>query len=98
MLWVRIIGFSILGLGALVVWINFYTSVVHYPMHRLRGGTRNDFAGCLGSRWPGRSCSSEHRRSRGWPSALLIDTGGVLGVVLGTFTIVRMILFRRRSS
>src|SRR5690349_19056289 len=101
MLLVRIVGFAIFGLGALVVWINFYTSFVRYPLHRLRGGTREDFRWvsglplvgsillCLSTMFFGRSPVS-------WIALAiaLLDTGGVLGVVLGVFTLIRMIFVR----
>jgi hypothetical protein len=38
-----ILGLALLATGALVACVNFYTSFVRYPLHRLRGGTREDF-------------------------------------------------------
>jgi hypothetical protein len=38
-----ILGLLFLALGTLLVWVNVYTSFVRYPLHRLRGGTREDF-------------------------------------------------------
>lgn len=34
---------AVFGLGALVTLCNFYLSFVRYPVHRLRGGTRENY-------------------------------------------------------
>src|SRR5436190_7076625 len=38
-----ILGLALLAVGGLVSGVNFYTSFVRYPLHRWRGGTREDF-------------------------------------------------------
>jgi hypothetical protein len=38
-----VLGLAFFGVGALVAGVNFYTSFVRYPLHRWRGGTREDF-------------------------------------------------------
>ena len=38
-----IVGWILFGFGALFVGVNFYTSLLRYPLHRLRGGTSEDF-------------------------------------------------------
>ena len=38
-----IVGWILFGFGALFVGLNFYISVLRYPLHRLRGGTSEDF-------------------------------------------------------
>src|SRR4051812_3506797 len=105
MLLVRVIGFAILGLGALIVWINFYTSFVRYPLHRLRGGTRADFHWVsgfplVGSLLLALAILFFGKSSVSWVAVGIgvLDTGGLLGVVLGIVTIAHMILFRRTQS
>jgi hypothetical protein len=38
-----IIGLPLLGAGTIVTFVNVYTSFIRFPLHRWRGGTRNDF-------------------------------------------------------
>lgn len=38
-----IIGLVLFGLGTLITCVNVYTSFIRYPLHRWRGGTRDDF-------------------------------------------------------
>jgi hypothetical protein len=38
-----IFGLILLVLGTLIVWANFYTSFIRYPLHLRRGGTRENF-------------------------------------------------------
>ncbi|MGN6366811.1 MAG: hypothetical protein ACTHN5_00840 [Phycisphaerae bacterium] len=38
-----LIGLTCLTLGTLITAINFYTSFLRYPLHRRRGGTRENF-------------------------------------------------------
>lgn len=38
-----LIALPLLALGTLIVAVNVYTSFLRYPLHRLRGGTRDDF-------------------------------------------------------
>jgi len=38
-----ILGVVLFGLGTLVTGVNVYTSFIRYPLHRWRGGTRDDF-------------------------------------------------------
>src|SRR5262249_37853814 len=37
------IGVCLFGLGALITALNFYLAFLRYPVHRLRGGTRESY-------------------------------------------------------
>ncbi len=34
---------AVLGLGGILCCVNFYHSVLRYPIHRIRGGARDDY-------------------------------------------------------
>jgi len=83
----------LLGVGGFICVLNFYLSFLRYPLHRWRGGTREDYRWesglpLLGSAFVAWSLFWLHK----WPVLLpvgvlliLIDTGGIhwmLGVVL----------------
>ena len=38
-----VIGLALFVLGTLVTCVNVYTSFIRYPLHRWRGGTRDEF-------------------------------------------------------
>ena len=38
-----VIGLALFVVGTLVTCVNFYTSLIRYPLHRWRGGARDHF-------------------------------------------------------
>jgi hypothetical protein len=97
------LGLGLLGLGTLVTWINVYTSFIRYPLHRWRGGTRENFQWVSGAPFVGSMMLwSAAFLLVGHPvliwTALIIslfDTGGPHWLV-GTMTY--MTFFRRRRG
>lgn len=82
---VTIIGVVLFSLGAFISSLNFYLSWLRYPVHRLRGGTRDEYKWVSGFPlvgsillWFSIPCLLEHQP---WPWIALVsslfDTGGI---------------------
>jgi hypothetical protein len=98
-----IIGFVFLALGALIAWVNFYTSFIRYPLHRLRGGTRETFRWVSGYPIVGflflcvaAACFSG-RPALVWTTVAiaLFDTSGPHWLLVG---LIYMLIFKRRGT
>ncbi len=87
-----IVAFALLGLGGLTCCANFYCSFLRYPLHRLFGGTRENYhyvsgAPLFGSFFVALSLLKFWSDPTLLPTAIvliLIDTGGLhwfLGVM-----------------
>src|SRR5215208_2518489 len=86
-----ILGLVFFALGALVVWVNVYTSFVRYPLHRLRGGTRENFKWVSGIPLVGMiflcvaaACFGKPHPQLAWTALglILLDTGGPVGALM----------------
>jgi hypothetical protein len=103
MLLVTIIGVALLALGGFIACLNFYLSFIRYPLHRRRGGTREDFRWVSGFPLFGTFflflavLMLAHVRVLMWTAIglSLLDTGGQHWFIV---TMIYMALFRRRSD
>jgi hypothetical protein len=93
-----IVGLAFFAVGAVVACVNFYTSFLRYPLHRWRGGTRDDFRWVSGFPIVGilcllfaAACLSAHPLLMWTALALaLLDTSGPHWVAAGLiYTLVR---------
>ena len=101
-----LIGLTLFASGALVVWVNVYTSFIRYPLHRWRGGTREDFRWVSGVPLVGSflllfaavALSGEGgHRGLMWAALVvsLLDTGGpIWGIGWMLFLLLRTLLGR----
>lgn len=86
-------GYVLIGLGALVVWLNVYTSWIRPLAHLRRGGTREDYRHASGLPIVGTVLLTigQGLAAVPWPwaaallTALVLDTGGPIWFMISTW-------------
>jgi hypothetical protein len=94
-----IIGLTLCAFGTLIACLNFYISFLRYPLHRWRGGTRDDYRWVSGvpmvgsiSLWTGAQLLAV-RPALAWTALVIsfFDTGGIPAFCV---TMIYMQIFR----